>query len=159
MCFLCYSMPPTAVSLITLKNDFKWPLKEGESRAQCLKAGFEQVFIQYVKAAPEVVGRKYYSHIGRGVLDAPFGHDVVKIPLPLYHSKRMFHNGLAPALKVWILLQAVFVRINKVGGIAAPQPMQIGLSWDCQPFNVLALTPLANCVRRIFAHGSPNPLN
>jgi hypothetical protein len=48
------------------------------------------------------------------MVDAPFGHDVVKIPLPLNHSKRMFHNGLAAAVKAWILLQADFVRINKV---------------------------------------------
>jgi len=41
----------------------------------------------------------------------------------------MLHNGLAPALKVWILLQAVFVRINKVGGKAAPQPNQTRPFW------------------------------
>jgi hypothetical protein len=48
------------------------------------------------------------------MVDAPFGHDVVKIPLPLNYPKRMLNNGLAPAVKAWILLQADFVRINKV---------------------------------------------
>ena len=70
-------------------NGFKRTLKKGKSRAQCIAVGFERGFIQYVKAADEVVGGKQPSHIGREMLDAPFDHDVVKIPLPLNYSKRM----------------------------------------------------------------------
>jgi hypothetical protein len=71
------------------ENGFIRTLKKGKSRAQCFSIGFELCFIQYVKAAHEVVGGKHPSHIGREMLDAPFDHDVVKIPLPLNYSKRM----------------------------------------------------------------------
>lgn len=71
------------------ENGFKRTLKKRKSRAQCIAVGFELDFIQYVKAAHEVVGGKHPSHIGREMLDAPFDHDVVKMALPLNHSKRM----------------------------------------------------------------------
>jgi hypothetical protein len=50
-------------------------------------SSFEQVFIQYVKASPEIVGRKDHSHIGIGVLDGPCCKKGKLITLDIFGSR------------------------------------------------------------------------
>ena len=48
-----------------------------------------------VEQPSQVVGNGDQAKVCGGRLDAPFGHDMVKAPLPFYGSERVFHQGLS----------------------------------------------------------------
>ena len=81
-------------------------LKKGSNRqkkqAKVLQVLFERFFVDNVEYPADIEGCKYEPHISRGMFDSPFGHDIIKAPLPFDNSERVFHNGLSPSVGFFV---------------------------------------------------------